>query len=76
MSLGKGRLEQFLHTYTEADSGIFRYIFLYMKKVKQSHLRAWRPTGFKEVEAPRFLDGRHMKVVGCQPYTLAAFTPR
>jgi len=24
-----------------------------------------RPTGFQEVKAPRFLDNRHMKVVGC-----------
>jgi hypothetical protein len=31
-----------------------------------------RPTGFQEVKAPRFLD---MKVVGCQPYAPAAFTP-
>jgi hypothetical protein len=30
------------------------------KKVKQSHCR---PLGFQEVEAPRFLDNRHMKVV-------------
>ena len=35
-----------------------------------------RPTGFQEVKAPRFLDNRHMKVVGCQPYAPAAFTPR
>jgi len=26
-----------------------------------------RPTGFQEVKAPRFLDNRHMNVVGCQP---------
>jgi len=35
-----------------------------------------RPTWFQEVKAPRFLDIRHMKVVGCQPYASAAFTPR
>jgi hypothetical protein len=35
-----------------------------------------RPLGFQEVEAPRFLDNRHMKVVGCQPYAPAAFTPQ
>jgi hypothetical protein len=29
-------------------------------KVKQSHYRSW---GFQEVEAPRFLDSWHMKVV-------------
>jgi hypothetical protein len=33
-----------------------------------------RPTGFQEVEAPRFLDNRYMKVVSCQPYAPAAFT--
>jgi hypothetical protein len=33
-----------------------------------------RPIGFQEVEAPAFLDNRHMKVVGCQPYAPAAFT--
>jgi hypothetical protein len=33
-----------------------------------------RPTGFQEVKAPRFLDNRHMTVVGCQPYAPAAFT--
>jgi hypothetical protein len=31
---------------------------------------------FQEVEALRFLDNWHMKVVGCQPYTPAAFTPQ
>jgi hypothetical protein len=30
------------------------------KKVKQSH---YRPLGSQEIEAPRFLDNRHMKVV-------------
>jgi len=34
-----------------------------------------RPWGFLEVEAPRFQDNRHMKVVECQPYAPAAFTP-
>jgi len=32
--------------------------------------------GFQDVKAPIFLDNRHMKVVGCQPYAPAAFTPR
>jgi hypothetical protein len=32
-----------------------------------------RPTEFQEIEAPRFPDNRHMKVVGCQPYAPAAF---
>jgi len=31
-----------------------------MSKVKQSHCRPW---GFQEVEAPKFQDSRHMKVV-------------
>ena len=31
-----------------------------VKKVKQSH---YRPGGFQKVEAPRFQDSRHMKVV-------------
>jgi hypothetical protein len=35
-----------------------------------------RPWWFQEVEAPRFQDNRYMKVVSCQPYTLAAFTTR
>ena len=36
--------------------------FIY-KKVKQSHTGRGRPRGFQEVEAPRFEDIRHMKVV-------------
>jgi hypothetical protein len=32
-------------------------------KVKQSHRGLDRPFGLQEVEAPRFLDNRHMKVV-------------
>jgi uncharacterized integral membrane protein len=32
--------------------------------------------GFLEVEAPEFLDSRHMKVVRLQPYAPAVFTPR
>jgi hypothetical protein len=34
-----------------------------------------RPWRFLEVEAPRFQDNRHMKVVECQPYAPAAFNP-
>ena len=44
------------------------------KKVELTGLN--RPTGFQEVKAPRFLDNWHMKVVGCQPYALPAFTPK
>jgi len=32
-------------------------------KVKQSHCRPDRPRGLQEVEAPRFQDSRHMKMV-------------
>ena len=32
--------------------------------------------GFQEVEAPRFQDSQHMKVVSCQPYIPATFTPQ
>jgi hypothetical protein len=32
-------------------------------KVKWSHTGLGRPLGLQEVEAPRFLDNRHMKVV-------------
>jgi hypothetical protein len=35
-----------------------------------------RTGGFQAVEAPRFQDNRHMKMVGCQHYTPAAFTPQ
>jgi len=35
-----------------------------------------RPWGFQEFEAPRFQDNRHTKVVSCQPYAPAAFTPQ
>jgi len=34
------------------------------------------PWGFQEVEAPTFQDNRPMKVVRCQPYAPAAFTPQ
>jgi len=37
-------------------------------------LAFYRSRGFQEVEASRFLDNRHMKVEGCQPYTPAAST--
>jgi len=42
-------------------------------KLKQSLWRSW---GFQEVEAPRFRDNWHMKVVRLSPYAPAAFTPR
>jgi hypothetical protein len=34
------------------------------------------PAGIQEVEALIFQDSRHVKVVGCQPYAPAAFTPQ
>jgi hypothetical protein len=44
-----------------------------LKMVKQSH---YKPLGFQEVEAPRFLDSLHMKVVRLSALQLAAFTPQ
>jgi hypothetical protein len=38
-----------------------------MVKVKQSHYRPGHALGFQEVEDPRFLDNRHMKVVTLTP---------
>jgi len=44
-----------MHPYNANDSTV---------KVKRSRLQAWTgPEGFQEVEAPKFLDNRHMKVV-------------
>jgi hypothetical protein len=34
------------------------------------------PRWFWEVKASRFRGHRHLKVVGCQPYAPAVFTPR
>jgi hypothetical protein len=45
------------------------------KKVKYSHKRLMGPRGFWEVKASRFSGTRHLKVVGCQPYAPAVFTP-
>jgi hypothetical protein len=42
-------------------------------KGKAVPYRPGRPLGLQEVEAPRFLDNRHMKVVRLSP---AAFTPQ
>jgi hypothetical protein len=44
-----------------------------ISQVKQSHYRPW---GFQEVEAPRFLRVGTLRWEGCQPYALVAFTPR
>jgi hypothetical protein len=46
-------------------------------KVKWSHTGLGRPLGLQEVEAHRFLDNRHMKVVRLSALrTPAAFTPQ
>ena len=45
--------------------------------IKAIPLQAWTaPEGFHVVEAPRFQDNWHMKVVICQPNAPAAFTPQ
>jgi len=35
-----------------------------------------RPWGFQDVEAPRFQENRHVKVMRLQPHAPGAFTPR
>ena len=46
---------------------------LYTVKV---NLSRYRPLWFQQVEAPEFVYSRHRKVVLCQPYAPAVFTPR
>jgi hypothetical protein len=48
----------------------------FLTSLKAIPLQVDRPWGFQEVKAPRFQDNRHMKVEGCQPYAMAAFTPQ
>jgi len=48
-------------------------IYIYVDAVSNPITGLDRPWGFQEVEALRFQDNRHMKVV---PYAPAAFTPR
>jgi len=49
----------------------------YLCCIKSNHITGvYGPLGFQEVEAPRFQDIWHMKVVSCQPYTPATFTPQ
>ena len=44
-----------IHTYM--------YIYIYIYKAKAIPLQAWTGPEFQEVEAPRFEDNRHMKVI-------------
>jgi hypothetical protein len=54
----------YLHSVIYKCYGI-RLVIICMSqiKVKQSHTGLGRPLGLQVVEAPRFLDNRHMKVV-------------
>jgi hypothetical protein len=46
-------------------------------KVKLSHYRPEQAhRGSRRLGLPDLLDNRHLKVVGCQTYGAAAFTPR
>ena len=58
----------------------YKMILFSTAKSKQSLCRPVQactgPEGSRNVEAPRFLDNRHMKVVRCQHYALAAFNGR
>ena len=44
--------------------------------VKSSPTSHVGPEGSRRVKAPSFHDNGTVMVVGCQPYALAAFTPR
>jgi hypothetical protein len=44
-------------------------------RLKHSHYRLMGPERFWKVKASRFCDIGTMKVVGCQPYTPAIYTP-
>jgi len=59
--------KKYTHTHTQA--------FNPSRKQKGNPITGLdRPTGLQEVEAPRFLDIRHMKVVRFQPHAPAALT--
>ena len=46
-------------------------------KIKQSHYRPGQPWGFQEVEAPRFQDNQHMKIVRLSALrTVRLYPPR
>ena len=47
-----------------------------MTKTKQSNYRPGRPWGFQEVEAPRFQDSQHMKVVRWSALRTGRFYPQ
>jgi len=49
---------------TSVDIYIYIYIYIYVNKNKEIPVQAcYRPSGFQEVEAPRFHDIRHVNVV-------------
>jgi hypothetical protein len=53
---------------------VYMYLFIYLYiKVKQSHYRPW---GFQEVEAPRFQDNRHTKVLRLSTLYTGRLYPR
>ena len=54
----------------------WRSIQNYVKKVKSSPTGHVGPEGSRRIKAPSFRDNGTVMVVGCQPYTPAAFTPR
>jgi len=60
-----------IHTHRMVISKSLLLSFTGRVKVTQSLHRPW---GFQEVQAPRFIDNRHMKVVRMQPYAPAALT--
>ena len=50
---------------------VYIYIYIYIEREREVKRSLDRPLVFQEVEAPRFLDSRHVTV----PYAPAAFTP-
>jgi hypothetical protein len=53
---------------------ILAHVYKFQKALSNPCTSLDRPWGFQEVEAPRFQDNRHMKVVRFQQYAPAAFT--
>jgi hypothetical protein len=52
-----------------------KFFSLLVQGILWWRLDIWKIWAPQEVEAPRFQDNRHMKVVSCQPYAPATFTP-